>query len=474
MINEPISINDWPQEDLHLDMRPWHEAGASLGRSQRDTQPHGSRKTPRPHRRRRVEKLLARAAAEPQPENAAWVLDNFRLIFTAEKSTRDFSLGLKRFRSVTDASGAGEPRVCLLARGYLRANSYAFHEAELATFLEGYQEQAELDMGEIWALRPALQLDLIDQLTEAEPSQWPVLLTSLKKLDEANWREFFEAVSLAHRVLSRDPAGAYAGMDFESRGRYRAELADLAKQSVRSEVEIAEAAISLCERARSASDGSRAAVRRTHVGFYLVDRGRAQLEAAIGYLPPRRTRIPRFILRHPTEYYLTGIELITLAIVFGILYKLGSVTPAYAGLLLVALPATQAAMDFIRNLTTFLVPPRVLPKMDFSEGIPDDCVTMVAVPTLLLNEAQVHDLVLDLEIRFLANRCRNLLFALLTDPPDSDCAGDQNDGRQDEHDGGDAKQNLPDTHFREPPGDYRFYLTASSSKEPMSATHLPA
>ena len=29
---------------------------------------------------------------------------------------------------------------------------------------------------------------------------------------------------------------------------------------------------------------------------------------------------------------------------------------------------------------------------------------MVAVPTLLLNEAQVRDLVLDLEIRFLANR----------------------------------------------------------------------
>ena len=45
---------------------------------------------------------------------------------------------------------------------------------------------------------------------------------------------------------------------------------------------------------------------------------------------------------------------------------------------------------------------------------------MVAVPTLLLNEAQVRDLVLDLEIRFLANRDPNLYFALLTDSPDSD------------------------------------------------------
>ena len=427
MINQPISINDSPQEDLHPDMRPWHEAGAALGRQHGITKPRGARKPSRTDRRRRVEALLARAVAEPHRENAAWVLDNFRSIFTAEKSSRDFSLGLRGFRTVTDSSGAEMPRVCLVARSYLQAGGYGFREMEFVTFLEGYQEQAELDMGEIWALRPALQLELIDRLTEADSIEWPALLTSLKKLDEAVWREFFESVSLAHRVLARDPAGAYSGMDFDSRGHYRAELADLAKHGACSEMETAQAAISLCEQARSASDGSRTAVRRTHVGFYLVDRGRAQLEAAIGYRPPLRTRIPRFILRHPTEFYLTAIELITLAIVFGILYKLGSVTPAYAGLLLVALPATQAAMDFVRNLTTFLVPPRALPKLDFSEGIPDDCLTMVAVPTLLLNEAQIHDLVLDLEIRFLANRHRNLLFTLLTDPPDSDCPGDQDD-----------------------------------------------
>ena len=68
-------------------------------------------------------------------------------------------------------------------------------------------------------------------------------------------------------------------------------------------------------------------------------------------------------------------------------------------------------------------PPHALPKLDFSDGIPADCATMVAVPSLLLNEAQVADLVLDLEIRFLANRDPNLYFALLTDSPDSDQPG---------------------------------------------------
>ncbi len=54
-------------------------------------------------------------------------------------------------------------------------------------------------------------------------------------------------------------------------------------------------------------------------------------------------------------------------------------------------------------LTTALLHPRILPKLDFSEGIPDDCVTMVAVPTLLLNEKQVRRLVEELEVRYLGN-----------------------------------------------------------------------
>jgi cyclic beta-1,2-glucan synthetase len=103
------------------------------------------------------------------------------------------------------------------------------------------------------------------------------------------------------------------------------------------------------------------------------------------------------------------------------------VMPAYAGLLLLVLPATQAASDFINSLVTFLFSPRALPKLDFSRGIPDDCATMVAVPTLLFNEKQVHDLALDLEIRFLANRDSNLYFALLTDLADAESPRDPND-----------------------------------------------
>ena len=53
---------------------------------------------------------------------------------------------------------------------------------------------------------------------------------------------------------------------------------------------------------------------------------------------------------------------------------------------------------------------------------------MVVVPTLLLSESNCAKLLKDLEIRYLANRDRNLFFALLTDFADADRAGDR--GRQ--------------------------------------------
>ena len=77
-----------------------------------------------------------------------------------------------------------------------------------------------------------------------------------------------------------------------------------------------------------------------------------------------------------------------------------SFIPTLTALVLLIIPATQAAVDFMNNLTSYLAPPRFLPKLDFSDGIPADCATMVAVPTLLLKEKQVRQLALDLEIRY--------------------------------------------------------------------------
>ena len=57
--------------------------------------------------------------------------------------------------------------------------------------------------------------------------------------------------------------------------------------------------------------------------------------------------------------------------------------------------------------------------MDFSEGIPVDCRTLVVIPSLFGELAELKELVENLEVRFLANRGAHMHFALLTDFKDA-------------------------------------------------------
>ena len=58
--------------------------------------------------------------------------------------------------------------------------------------------------------------------------------------------------------------------------------------------------------------------------------------------------------------------------------------------------------------------------MDFSRGIPPECRTLIAIPTMLLHERNVNKLIESIEVHFLANRNENLRFALLTDFRDAE------------------------------------------------------
>ena len=231
-------------------------------------------------------------------------------------------------------------------------------------------------------------------------------------IGESEWKDLFESVSIVNTILSRDPSGFFATMDYESRDQYRDIVTNFAKRSKLTESEVAETAVQLASEATQP--------RRKHVGYWLLDNGLAQLRTSIGYHPRPKQRIRDFVLSWPQSYYLIGVEVLTLILIVTILEGGGELAATVMALFLLILPVTQAAVDFMNNLTSFLLRPRALPKLDFSDGIPDDCSTLVAVPTLLLNENQVRQLVLDLEIRYLANRDENLYFALVTDGPDSD------------------------------------------------------
>ena len=70
-------------------------------------------------------------------------------------------------------------------------------------------------------------------------------------------------------------------------------------------------------------------------------------------------------------------------------------------------------------LATLLVTPHLLPRMDFSEEIPEESLALVVIPTFLTSAPDIENLIEALEVRFLANRDKNLHFGLLTDFPDA-------------------------------------------------------
>ncbi|MGB8887869.1 MAG: glucoamylase family protein [Candidatus Korobacteraceae bacterium] len=371
---------------------------------------------------------------EKLPEDMQWLRDNVRLVRVTQSAVRASAPALRRIPHVRTPANLVLPRVLAIAEGLLDAVKYRYSDHAFTTYMEAFQSVTGLNMGELSLLIPALKLVALEEFTARaekvlavpdQPQRVSDLIGSLRELSEAPWKDLLEPLIVFERVLAADPAHAYARMDFASRELYRHTVAHFAAHSDCTELEIAQLAIDLSHRARNEHEPDpRLVWRRSHVGYYLIGEGADELRARAGVRLPIGERFQAFLRRHPDEFYLGGIETLTLLIVIAIMTPVYNNFNSFLGricafFLLLLLPCSQAAVEVMNYLTTALLHPRILPKLDFSAGIPDDCVTMVAVPTLLLHEKQVRRLVEELEVRYLGNMSRNLHFALLTDLPDS-------------------------------------------------------
>ncbi|AND67522.1 glycosyltransferase [Dyella thiooxydans] len=243
---------------------------------------------------------------------------------------------------------------------------------------------------------------------------------SLRHLAAVDWHAFVERLSVVENLLRSDPAGIHAGMDFVTRDHYRHVIERLARRCGRSEPEVAQGALALAQHAAAVevAPGIEA-----HVGYYLIDDGRNALEEAVKLRLGLLARLGRRVARMPLTAYLGLIALLSLLMAEPLLEAVArSRVPPWA-LLLLAVPAllvvSQLATGLVNWLVTVFVPPAILPRMDFAEGIPDQARTLVVIPTLFGSLADVDELVDALEVRYLANRDPNLHFGLLSDFTDA-------------------------------------------------------
>ena len=245
------------------------------------------------------------------------------------------------------------------------------------------------------------------------------VITSMRLLSSADWADFFESVSLVHEALCE--GSRVAEMDFSTRDRYRHAVEELARGSAHDELEVARRAVALtAQGGRKAAARSDAADHRFgDPGYYLISRGRYQLERELDYRVRGRQWLQRAWVRAATPLYLGSIALITLAVlaVPVTLSVLAGVRAAWVVLLavLALCPASDLAVDLVHRFVTRLLGPRRLPKLELAGGVPSELRTLVAIPMLLTDESEIEEIVQRLEVHYLANPDPELRFALLSD-----------------------------------------------------------
>jgi cyclic beta-1,2-glucan synthetase len=359
--------------------------------------------------------------------------ENLLLIEGQIEETCETFARLEKLPQVRMPNGSIAPRVAAIAADYLAAVAYKFTPANFTEYIQAFQDTTVLDLAELWMLVPALNLVLLEHIAEdgRRVLQDPIrshgvgdMALSIREIKQTNWKVLIEPLIRFDHILREDPAGAYSRMDYESRELYRQKVVKLASHSDCSEMEVAKAALVLARETEKNPDyDPRVRLRRSHVGTYLLAEGAPRLETRIDFHAPLRERIPAFLRRHPDEFYLPGVAVLTLLIVLSVVLLLTDASTSLGLILLstlaVLIPSSQSAVQMANFLVTGLLSAQILPKFDFSNGLPGDCITLVAIPTLLLDEKQVRRLVDDLEVRFLGNHDPNLHFVLLTDLPDS-------------------------------------------------------
>jgi cyclic beta-1,2-glucan glucanotransferase len=240
------------------------------------------------------------------------------------------------------------------------------------------------------------------------------IITSMRLLSTLDWNDFFEKVSLIEPVLGNDPVGVYLRMEFASRDRYRHVIERISKRTRTSELKIAEIVVKLAAETTDHDDEA-----KRHVGYYLIDEGLTQLEAYFRYRPGTGEKLRRFLLRHPTSSYVGTITVLTvmlLGFLMAAMYFAGAnwIILLIAGVLAL-IPASDLTLTAINWDLTHFFPPRLLPRIDSTTGVPEDAATFVVVPTIFFSESQVQELVERLEVHFLANQDSRIYFALLGD-----------------------------------------------------------
>ncbi|AQS12000.1 N,N'-diacetylchitobiose phosphorylase [Clostridium saccharobutylicum] len=244
-------------------------------------------------------------------------------------------------------------------------------------------------------------------------------ITSIRKIEGISWRNFFENTSLVDRILREDPENVYASMDFESKDYYRHKLEGIAKIINRNEISVAYNVLKLAKSSKHDNEESY----KCHVGYYLIDSGMSELE---GYYHNIND-----VISEGTYLAINALGTLLISAIFVLISSLGAANYTRAeyiiSFLIILIPVNEIVVGLTNWIVGKTVQIRLIPKMDFSKGIPDKCKTIIAIPAIINSKEKVKRLMEKLEVAYCGNKDKNFYFALLSDFEDSNCEVEDND-----------------------------------------------
>lgn len=224
-------------------------------------------------------------------------------------------------------------------------------------------------------------------------------ITSIKKIQRINFLDIFEKINGVEEILSREPAGIYENMEYKTKEYYRNTIKEIAKKTNMSEIYVAKKVVELCEKEEIGS-------KKSHIGYYLIDEGKEKLYNKLEY--------KERIIKNNTKVKMYIFLIILLTIIFSV-----AISKSILALLLI-IPMSEIVIQTIQYILGKAVKPKLIPKMDLKDGINKENATFVVIPTIIKSKEKVKELFQKMEVYYLANKTKNLYFAVLGDCSESD------------------------------------------------------
>lgn len=224
-------------------------------------------------------------------------------------------------------------------------------------------------------------------------------ITSIKKIQRINFLDIFEKINGVEEILSREPAGIYENMEYKTKEYYRNTIKEIAKKTNMSEIYVAKKVVELCEKEEIGS-------KKSHIGYYLIDEGKEKLYNKLEY--------KERIIKNNTKVKMHIFLIILLTIIFSV-----AISKSILALLLI-IPMSEIVIQTIQYILGKTVKPKLIPKMDLKDGINKENATFVVIPTIIKSKEKVKELFQKMEVYYLANKTKNLYFAVLGDCSESD------------------------------------------------------